>query len=105
MPEVAVVAVQHRVGRLCVGNVALYLRRVGSNNLPAQPQRQTSFHVSVEPIWQDYFVVGWVTGRGREVNTNQSMILVERRLNVNRRSNLTPHRRPILTPLGDGFWR
>ena len=24
---------------------------------------------------------------------------------VNRRSNLTPHRRPILTPLGDGFWR
>jgi acetate kinase len=25
--------------------------------------------------------------------------------NVNRRSNLTPYRRPILTPLGDGFWR
>jgi hypothetical protein len=24
---------------------------------------------------------------------------------VNRRSNLTPYRRPILTPLGDGFWR
>ena len=24
---------------------------------------------------------------------------------VNRRSNLTPHRRPILTPLSDGFWR
>jgi DNA-directed RNA polymerase alpha subunit len=26
-------------------------------------------------------------------------------MTVNRRSNLTPHRRPILTPLGDGFWR
>jgi DNA invertase Pin-like site-specific DNA recombinase len=26
-------------------------------------------------------------------------------INVNRRSNLTPHRRPILTPLGDEFWR
>jgi hypothetical protein len=25
--------------------------------------------------------------------------------NVNRRSNLTPYRRPILTPLIDGFWR
>ena len=24
---------------------------------------------------------------------------------VNRRSNLTPDRRPILTPLGAGFWR
>ena len=24
---------------------------------------------------------------------------------VNRRSNLTPDRRPILTPSGDGFWR
>ena len=24
---------------------------------------------------------------------------------VNRRSNLTPYRRPILTPLIDGFWR
>jgi hypothetical protein len=24
---------------------------------------------------------------------------------VNRRSNLTPYRRPILTPLSDGFWR
>jgi hypothetical protein len=24
---------------------------------------------------------------------------------VNRRSNLTPHRRPILTPSGAGFWR
>jgi hypothetical protein len=27
------------------------------------------------------------------------------RLSVNRRSNLTPYRRPTLTPLGDGFWR
>ena len=26
-------------------------------------------------------------------------------INVNRRSNLTPHRRPILTPLGAGLWR
>src|SRR5215216_6526613 len=25
--------------------------------------------------------------------------------NVNRRSNLTPYRRPILTPLSGGFWR
>jgi len=25
-------------------------------------------------------------------------------LGVNRRSNLTPDRRPILTPSGDGFW-
>jgi len=24
---------------------------------------------------------------------------------VNRRPNLTPDRRPILTPSGDGFWR
>jgi hypothetical protein len=24
---------------------------------------------------------------------------------VNRRSNMTPYRRPILTPLSDGFWR
>jgi len=24
---------------------------------------------------------------------------------VNRRSNLTPYRRPILTPLSGGFWR
>ena len=27
------------------------------------------------------------------------------RQSVNRRSNLTPYRRPILTPLSDGFWR
>ena len=26
-------------------------------------------------------------------------------LGVNRRSNLTPYRRPILTPLSGGFWR
>src|SRR2546423_12456127 len=26
-------------------------------------------------------------------------------IGVNRRSNLTPYRRPILPPLSDGFWR
>ena len=30
---------------------------------------------------------------------------IEGPADVNRRSNLTPHRRPILTPLSAGFWR
>jgi hypothetical protein len=34
-----------------------------------------------------------------------AILLDPGRLNVNRRSNLTPYRRPILTPLGAGFWR
>src|SRR6202030_2106529 len=43
----------------------------------------------------------WVERRG----AGREPTAASRRPTVNRRSNLTPYRRPILTPLGDGFWR
>jgi hypothetical protein len=40
------------------------------------------------------------------VEVNSKDVWLDRsKADVNRRSNLTPYRRPILTPLSGGFWR
>ncbi|MGY2938508.1 hypothetical protein ACVWZ6_008110 [Bradyrhizobium sp. GM6.1] len=41
-------------------------------------------------------------GKTRPVDEGKALV---REARVNRRSNLTPYRRPILTPSSGGFWR
>ena len=42
--------------------------------------------------------------KGRMVKPCYLLVGIDCR-GVNRRSNLTPYRRPVLTPLSGGFWR
>ncbi len=56
---------------------------------------QWAWHVNIEEP-----IPGWGNGRAATLDEAKAAFRA-----VNRRPNLTPDRRPILTPLSDGFWR
>jgi hypothetical protein len=81
--------------------VVLGIRQTGAKTLEAMSQalNQRGIRTARGGAWHASSVAN-LLGRARRNATPLEMSLI-----VNRRSTLTPYRRPILTPLSDGFWR
>ena len=86
--------------------IAPEIQRIGLIYNPEPGNNAAAFRKSIDETASVAGIVSVEAPSGDSSNIERLILSLKEKPNsVNRLANLTPHRRPILTPLDDGFWR